>query len=430
MPAADPFIGREILDGQFKILQKIGSGGMGSVYKASQPAMNRMVGVKILHPKLNNRKDLVSRFRREARAMSHLTHPNTTKVFLYGELDDGSLYIVMEFLEGKNLNQTVRAEGPFPVARALPILIQVCGALDEAHTTGIIHRDMKPENIFLCQQGALRDYPKVLDFGLAKVTEREMRPGSLILTQEGMVFGTPEFMSPEQAQGTPLTAASDIYSLAIILYEVLTGKLPFDGKGGIDFIQLHVNAKPIPLSQRVPGLTFPPLLDEVIARALEKKPEDRFTTAADFGAAIKAVADGRSVLPRELRRDGALPEVTLAMPHAPGPNAPNAPNASSVPAAALPPPAIVRPGAAVASSGSSSRPGPTSDSPGGATPITMDPNALRAQDRPLSGRPASGRPSSAPPPRPQSLGTLVAVALLCLVLGAAAMVGLMKLSGH
>ena len=188
MAAADPFIGREILDGQFKILQKIGSGGMGSVYKASQPAMNRMVGVKILHPKLNNRKDLTSRFRREARAMSHLTHPNSTKVFLYGELDDGSLYIVMEFLEGKNLNQTVRADGPFPLTRALPILIQVCGALDEAHNAGIIHRDMKPENIFLCQQGALRDYPKVLDFGLAKVTEREMRPGSLILTQEGMVF--------------------------------------------------------------------------------------------------------------------------------------------------------------------------------------------------------------------------------------------------
>src|SRR5206468_9377445 len=220
MRPQDPFIGRDILDGQFQILQKVGSGGMGAVYKALQPAMNRMVGVKILHPKLANRKDLVSRFRREARAMSHLTHPNTVKVLLYGELEDGSLYIVMEYLEGKNLNQTVRAEGPFPVERALPILIQVCGALDEAHKQGIIHRDLKPENIFLCQQAGMpRDYPKVLDFGLAKVTEREMRPGSVILTQEGMVFGTPEFMSPEQAQGKPLTASSDIYSLAEILFE-------------------------------------------------------------------------------------------------------------------------------------------------------------------------------------------------------------------
>src|SRR5215472_18143395 len=129
MRPADPFIGREILEGQFQILQKIGSGGMGSVYKALQPAMNRMVGVKILHPKLANRKDLVSRFRREARAMSHLSHPNTTKVFLYGELEDGPLYIVMEFLEGKNLNQTVRSEGPMALERGLPILIQASNAL-------------------------------------------------------------------------------------------------------------------------------------------------------------------------------------------------------------------------------------------------------------------------------------------------------------
>jgi serine/threonine protein kinase len=300
MRPVDPFIGRDILDGQFQILQKIGSGGMGSVYKALQPAMNRMVGVKILHPKLANRKDLVSRFRREARAMSHLTHPNTTKVFLYGELEDGSLYIVMEFLDGKNLNQTVRGEGPFPVERALPILIQVCGALDEAHRAGIIHRDMKPENIFLCQQGGLRDYAKVLDFGLAKVTEREMRPGSLILTQEGMVFGTPEFMSPEQAQGKPLTPASDIYSLAVILYEVLTGKLPFEAKSPMEYIQLHVTGKPIPLGERVSGKTFAKLLSEVIDRALAKRPEDRFDSAADFATAMQAVLAGASALPPSL----------------------------------------------------------------------------------------------------------------------------------
>src|SRR3954468_17285405 len=264
----DPFIGRDILNGQFQILQKIGSGGMGSVYKALQPAMNRMVAVKILHPKLASRKDLVSRFRREARAMSHLTHPNTVKVLLYGELEDGSLYIVMEYLEGKNLNQMVRSEGPLPLERGLPILIQACGALEEAHRAGIVHRDLKPENIFVCNQGGLRDYHKVLDFGLAKVTEREMRPGSIILTQEGMVFGTPEFMSPEQAQGRALTAASDIYSLAVILYEALTGKLPFNARTPMEYLQLHVTAPPIPLSERVPGRTFPPGLGELIERAL------------------------------------------------------------------------------------------------------------------------------------------------------------------
>jgi serine/threonine-protein kinase len=271
--------------------------------------MNRMVAVKILHPKLNVRKDLVSRFRREARAMSQLTHPNTVKVFMFGELEDGALYIIMEFLEGKNLNQTVRSDGPFPMERALPILIAVCGALDEAHKAGIIHRDLKPENIFLVQSSALHDYPKVLDFGLAKVGERQLRPGSIMLTQEGMVFGTPEFMSPEQAQGKTLTPAGDVYSLAVILYEVLTGKLPFDAKSAMDFIQLHVTGKPILLNARVPGKTFPPLLEEVIDRALAKKPEDRFTSAADFATALDCVLHGATQLPQHLIRVPSLPPV-------------------------------------------------------------------------------------------------------------------------
>lgn len=320
----DPFIGRSILDGQFQILQKIGSGGMGSVYKALQPAMNRLVAVKILHPKLANRKDLVSRFRREARAMSHLTHPNTVKVYVYGELDDGSLYIVMEFLEGKNLNQVVRAEGPMPLERGLPILIQVCSALEEAHKAGIIHRDLKPENIFITQLGGMSDYAKVLDFGLAKVTEREMRPGSVILTQEGMVFGTPEFMSPEQAQGRTLTPASDIYSLAVILYEVLTGKLPFDAKSPMEFIQLHVMTKPIPIAERAPDKSFPPLLWTVLAHALEKRPEDRYGSAAEFAHALQAVLAGATQVP----------------PFPGGPQRPMMPSAHP-PATSPPPPAAL-----------------------------------------------------------------------------------------
>jgi serine/threonine-protein kinase len=288
MRPKDPFIGRDILGGQFQVLEKIGTGGMGSVYKASQPAMNRTVAIKILHPKLAGRKDLTSRFRREARAMSQLTHPNTVKVFMYGELEeDGSLYIVMEMLEGKNLNQTVRKEGPLPSDRAIPVLIQVCGALQEAHDLGIVHRDLKPENIFLCRQGGLVDYPKVLDFGLAKVTERQMQPGSVILTQEGMVFGTPEFMSPEQAQGKTLDARSDIYSLAVILYEVLTGKLPFSARTPMEYIQKHVMEPAIPLNDRVPERKFPKGLEEVLGRALAKKRDERFQTAADFAESLR-----------------------------------------------------------------------------------------------------------------------------------------------
>jgi serine/threonine protein kinase len=371
MAAQDPNIGRDLLDGQFQILQKIGSGGMGSVYKAAQPAMNRMVAVKILHPKLTNRKDLVSRFRREARAMSHLTHPNTVKVLLYGDLDDGSLYIVMEYLEGKNLNQVVRKEGPLAVERAIPVLIQVCGALQEAHLQGIIHRDLKPENIFLSTNGGLKDYPKVLDFGLAKVTERELRPGSVMLTQEGMVFGTPEFMSPEQAQGKPLDPRSDIYSLAVILYEVLTGKLPFDARTPMEYIQMHVTRPPIPLDDRLPGKRFPRGLSDVLNKALEKRPEDRYGSAADFANALKPFAglQGKgftAMMPRgtaealiQQSQDQQAPAPPAPMvtelrsspvaspaPHAPSPSSPRAKGNS--PAAVAPAPSSSKKGAAMA----------------------------------------------------------------------------------
>jgi len=312
--------------------------------------------------------------------MSHLAHPNTTKVFLYGELDDGSLYIVMEFLDGKNLNQTVRAEGPFEVKRALPILIQVCGALDEAHKAGIIHRDMKPENIFLCQQGGLKDYAKVLDFGLAKVTEREMRPGSLILTQEGMVFGTPEFMSPEQAQGKVLTPASDIYSLAVILYEVLTGKLPYEAKAPLEYIQAHVTVKPIPLEERAPGKSFPPLLWQVLERALAKKPEDRFTSASEFAAAMQAVLDGRSTLPQSLTPSSALAATVNMTPVGGGHARPE----------------------------SKASPASTSSD---------------ASDAPL---PPARREAAAAAPR-MSWGKLVTLATVCLIIGAALALAAMKL---
>jgi eukaryotic-like serine/threonine-protein kinase len=283
----DPYVGREILGGQFRIVERIGSGGMGSVYRADEPAMGRQVAIKILHEKLRDRKDLVSRFRREARAMSQLTHPHTVRVFMYGELEDsGALYIVMELLEGQNMNQTVKRGGPMDPKRAISILVPVCHALQEAHSMGIVHRDLKPENIFICRQAGLVDFPKVLDFGLAKVTEAQMQPGSLILTQQGMVFGTPEFMSPEQARGQTLDARSDIYSLACILYEALTGKLPFDARTPMEYVGKHVATPPIALDERVPGKVFPRGLGQVLAKALSKRPEDRYNSAVEFAAAL------------------------------------------------------------------------------------------------------------------------------------------------
>jgi serine/threonine-protein kinase len=260
---------------------------MRSVYKAEQPSMNRLVAIKVLHPRFANRDDLVSRFRREARAMSQLSHPNTARVYKFGQLQDGAAYFVMDYMEGKNLAHTVRAEGPMEPDRAINIMIQVCGALDEAHRAGIIHRDLKPENIFLTQQGGTSDFPKVLDFGLAKVSEKQMGRGSMMLTQQGMVFGTPEFMSPEQTQGEALDRRSDIYSLGLILYELLTGKLPFDAEKPIDIMRAHVQEAPIPLNERVAGKTFSRELEAVLAKAIAKKKEDRYDTAVDMAVALK-----------------------------------------------------------------------------------------------------------------------------------------------
>ncbi|MBN2525099.1 MAG: serine/threonine protein kinase [Deltaproteobacteria bacterium] len=285
----DDLIGKEIL-GQFRIVEKIGRGGMGAVYKAEQPAMDRVVAIKILHQKLAGRKDLVSRFRREARAMSRLSHPNTVRVFLYGQLEEtGQLYIAMEYLNGMDLAKHTRVEGPMNVQRAAKIMIQVLGALEEAHDVGVIHRDLKPENILLTTQGGIEDTPKVLDFGLAKIHDSKMRPGSMVLTRQGMVFGTPEFMSPEQARGEELDARSDIYSLGIILYEMITGRLPFPRCKPMEYITHQINTPPIPVTERRPELNIPKELNAIIGKALEKDKTHRYQSAAEFAQALQVL---------------------------------------------------------------------------------------------------------------------------------------------
>ncbi len=326
--AGDPYIGQEII-GQFRIVQRIGKGGMGAVYKAEQPAMGRFVAVKILHRNLASRSDLVTRFRREARAMSRLTHPNTARVFLYGQLDNGALYIVMEYLKGLNLHQITKRQGPMALDRAARILIQVCGALDEAHSVGIVHRDLKPENILLTEQGGMKDFAKVLDFGLAKVHDVDLQASSP-LTQEGMVFGTPEFMSPEQAKGKTLDGRSDIYSLGVILYEMITGKLPFEARNPTDYIRHHIKSPPIPVTQRVAELPFPSELDPVFAKALAKDRGDRYQTAGELAEALEPFGGDVSHLRRRTSPSGRNESAAPAPLNTPAP----APKAADEPAQA------------------------------------------------------------------------------------------------
>jgi serine/threonine protein kinase len=301
---SEDLIGKELL-GQFRVLERIGRGGMGEVYKADQPAMERLVAIKILHAKLAKRVDLVSRFRREARAMSRLSHPNTVRVFLYGHLEDtDQLYIVMEYLDGVDLARLVRRDGPMEPTRAIRVMIQVLGALEEAHSVGVIHRDLKPENILLTKQGGMSDFPKVLDFGLAKIHENKLRPGSMVLTREGMVFGTPEFMSPEQARGEIMDSRSDIYSVALIFYELVTGRLPFPKSKPMEYISHHINTEPTPVSERNPNINLPSKLDPIVARALEKGRDNRYQSAREFADALK------TLLPRSQQSvsERALPQ--------------------------------------------------------------------------------------------------------------------------
>ena len=222
--------------------------------------------------------------------MSRLSHPNTVRVFLYGQLEETEqLYIAMEYLDGVDLAHLTRRDGPTEVQRATRIMIQVLGALEEAHGVGIVHRDLKPENILLTTQGGIPDFPKVLDFGLAKIKEQRMRPGSLVLTREGMIFGTPEFMSPEQARGETLDARSDIYSLGVIFYEMLTAKLPFPRSKPMEYIAHHIKSPPFKVTERRPELNLPAILDPIMDKALEKNRGDRYSSAKEFAQALQAL---------------------------------------------------------------------------------------------------------------------------------------------
>lgn len=277
-----------VLAGRYRLLRILGRGGMGYVYLAEHTTIGRRLAVKVLGTQLAREQEFRERFLREARAVSALAHENVVQVTDYGETPNDSVFLAMELLEGEELSETIARDGPLPWLRAKRIILQVCRALHAAHQAGIVHRDVKPENCFRVKRGANRDFVKVLDFGLAKAIGDEHKPEES-LTRRGTVFGTPEYMSPEQARGRPVDARSDVYSTGILLYELVTGTLPFMGEHFMDVLTKHCTEEPTPPRVANPGADASDELEAVILRCLRKEADARFASIQALGEALAAI---------------------------------------------------------------------------------------------------------------------------------------------
>jgi len=287
-PTGDPLLGRT-LDDKYLLEDKLGIGGMGTVYRARHLLIDRIVAVKVLNPRLVEDEAARARFRREAKAAGRLRHTNAVGVTDFGETSDGCVYIVMELLEGKTLQSLLARNGPLDVAHAVSIMLQVSSAVAAAHDAGIIHRDLKPANIFIVQRSDIPTVVKVLDFGIAKLAAESFdEEDHQTLTQIGAMIGTPRYMSPEQCEGEALTPAADVYSLGVILYEMLTGTVPFNGLTPLAIAMRHSTETPRRPSEFVP---IPSELEGVVLHALEKPPEKRPRDSGAFREELLETAE-------------------------------------------------------------------------------------------------------------------------------------------
>jgi serine/threonine-protein kinase len=284
----DTLIGRTI-PGGYRIVERIAEGGMGRIYRAEQTALGRPVAVKVIHPALVSDELSVVRFVREARTASRLQHPNSVAIHDFGRTDDGLLYLVMELLQGEDLARIIAREGPLPIPRAVGIVRQALAAIDEAHACSIVHRDIKPDNFVVETTRWGHDHVKLVDFGIAKMRRALADPKG---TQPGIVCGTPEYMSPEQARGEPLDGRSDLYSVGVVLYELLTGRLPFDEPDRGAVVEAQIGEVPADPREIAPERGIPEKLAAVVLRTLAKRPEDRPATARDLADALDDAVGG------------------------------------------------------------------------------------------------------------------------------------------
>ncbi len=417
----DPMIG-QTLGGKYRVARLLGEGGMGAVYEGEQQlgTAKRKVAIKTLHPHLSRDPKVKARFEREVGTIAELEHPNTIQVYDFGSTPEGILYIVMEFLQGRSLADLLEKEGALRPDRALHILDQVCGSLEEAHGRGIVHRDLKPENVVLVERAGKKDFVKVLDFGIAKRSKEEDK-NEQKLTQQGMVLGTPPYMSPEQFTGQPIDARSDIYSLGVMAYEMLAGRLPFQANTAWEWATQHMTQPPIPLESLAEGMRAPPAMRSAIGRALSKSPDQRFQTMRDFGDAFA----GRTAVGPELGAD-AGPSAGAPAASSTGGRARTEVGAPLDVAAAFGTPGTLGSGAGV--------PGPMAPSPG---PLGQASQGQFAQGyTPVGGNVAFPTPAGIPqaPTRERSGGSgrtlLLASAGLIALASVGAIVFAMRGSGH
>ncbi len=279
---ADPLVGT-VVAGKYTIVKQLGEGGMGCVYLAEQKLGTsvRKVALKTLHKHLSHDPAIKARFDREAGTVAALEHPNTIQVYDFGEMEDGTLYLVMEFVQGRSVADILEKDGPMPPERVENILRQVCGSLAEAHGHGIVHRDLKPDNVVLCERAGTKDWVEVLDFGIAKRSS-EHDPNEAKLTQQGMVLGTPPYMSPEQFTGQPVDLRSDIYALGVMTYEMLVGKYPFEANTAWEWASKHMTEAPRPIETQALGAHVPERMRHAITRSLAKNKDERFASVKEF----------------------------------------------------------------------------------------------------------------------------------------------------
>ena len=289
-PLGDPLLGTTV-DGRYEVMDVLGEGGMGHVYEVRHVALDRRFAMKILRRDLARDEELASRFIQEAKATASVRHPNVVEITDFGKMPDGVPYFVMELLVGETLGHVIKTGGPIPSKRAVRIVKQVAGALAAAHAAGIVHRDLKPDNIFLVgglAGGSASDDVRVVDFGAAKIV------GSSRVTRQGIVFGTPHYMSPEQASGQPVDHRADLYALGIIMYEMFTGRVPFEADTYMGVLTQHMFVQPLRPSQISPAARELGALEEITMVCLAKKPEDRYPSMDGLSAALDEVVQVRS----------------------------------------------------------------------------------------------------------------------------------------